>query len=60
MRKASVAKISLLIFMTEPSIWRLRNGVGKIYKQLQPFHRTIPPNITPNLSPNHSAFSYLY
>ena len=31
MRKASVAKISLLIFMTEPSIWRLRNGVGKFY-----------------------------
>ncbi len=31
MRKARVAKISLLIFMTEPSIWRLRNGGRKFY-----------------------------
>ena len=30
MRKANVAKISLLIFMTEPSIWRLRHGCKKI------------------------------
>lgn len=26
MRKANIAKISLLIFIIEPSIWRLRNG----------------------------------
>lgn len=31
MRKANVAKISLLIFMTEPSIWRLRHGARKFY-----------------------------
>ena len=30
MRKANIAKISLLIFIIEPSIWRLRNGREKI------------------------------
>ena len=30
MRKANVAKISLLIFIIEPSIWRLRHGSKKI------------------------------
>ena len=35
MRKASVAKISLLIFMTEPSIWRLRQPRAKILQFLR-------------------------
>ena len=30
MRKANIAKISLLIFIIEPSIWRLRHGSKKI------------------------------
>ena len=29
MHKASVAKISLLIFMNEPNIWHLRQGGGE-------------------------------
>lgn len=30
MRRANIAKISLLIFIIEPSIWRLRNGSKEI------------------------------
>jgi hypothetical protein len=31
MHRANIAKISLLIFIIEPSIWRLRHAIQKIY-----------------------------
>ena len=36
MRRANIAKISLLIFFIEPSIWRLRQGSGKVLQRAFP------------------------
>jgi len=43
MRKANIAKISLLIFIIEPSIWRLRHGSKKILQGVPQLGRPLSP-----------------